>query len=233
MKYNHEIIKMLSAIKEAKGPVGATYLAKVLPIPLATVGRILQKLEQDGMLIKVSNKGRCLTEQGEAYLVAHGKREEKLHSANNLIQMATEGSKGQLLEILEVRRLLEGRAAELAAQNTTKEQLKELDQIMLEYLVEMRHDGLGKEQNLQLHLMIAKISNNQTIYQILNLLLTNENAYTKFSSASMLDRKHEQLELHENILSAIKQRDPKAARLAMEQHIDQVINDIQNYWPQN
>lgn len=185
------------------------------------------------MLIKVSNKGRCLTEQGEAYLAAHGELEEKLNSANNLIQMATEGSKGQLLEILEVRRFLEERAAEFAAQNVTKEQLKELDQIMLEYLVEMRHDGLGKEQNLQLHLMIAKISNNQTIYQILNLLLTNENAYTKFSSASMLDRKHEQLERHENILSAIKQQNPKAARLAMEQHIDQVINDIQNYWPQD
>lgn len=104
---------------------------------------------------------------------------------------------------------------------------------MLEYLVEMRHDGLGKEQNLQLHLMIAKISNNQTIYQILNLLLTNENAYTKFSSASMLDRKHEQLKRHENILSAIKPRDVKAARLAMEQHINQVISDIQNYWLQD
>lgn len=232
MEYNREVTQVLSAIKEAGGPVGATYLATVLPIPPATIGRMMQKLEQEGMLIKVSNKGRQLTDQGAAYLAAHEQREEKLHTANKLIHMVEGSSQTQLLEVLEIRRFLEGRSAELAAQNATPEQIKELDNIMLEYLVEMRHDGLGNEQNLRLHLNVAKISGNRTIYQILNLLLTNENAYTKFSSASMLDIKHEQLEHHENIVSAIKNHDGKGAKLAMERHIDQVISDILNYWPQ-
>jgi len=231
MEYNKEIIQILTAIKTAGVPVGATYLTTQLPIPPATIGRIMQKLEQEGMLIKVSNKGRQLTQKGNTYLEINGQRERKLETADKLINMIEGSSKERLLEILDIRKFLESRSAELAIANATEEQLKELDEIMLEYLVEMRHGGLGNEQDLRLHLKIAKISGNYTIYQILKLLLTSENAYTKFSSASMKDIKHTQLEHHENIVNAIKMRNPEAAKTAMVRHMDQVIRDVELYLP--
>jgi len=231
MKNDQEAFQIMTAIKEAGTPVGATYLTTVVSVPPATIGRIMQKMEKDGLLAKVSNKGRVLTDKGIAFLEENEKRETKLKTAGKLINILESGSKAHLLEVLDIRKYLEGRSASLAAANAAEEQLHQLDEIMLEYLVEIRHGGLGSEQDLQLHLTIAKMSGNYTIYQILKLLLTNENAYTKFSSASINQVRHTQLQNHENIVNAIKAHEPDKARYAMEHHLDQVIKDVKEYFP--
>jgi len=231
MKNEQELIQVLTAIMEANTPVGATYLTTIINIPPATIGRIMQKLENDGMLEKVSNKGRILTAKGTAFIEGKRQREKKLKTADKIINIVESGSKSHLLEVLDIRKYLEGRTAELAAANASSDQLSALDEIMLEYLVEIRHGGLGNEQDLQFHLTIAWISGNTTIYQILKLLLTNDNAYTKFSSASIVKIKHLQLQNHESIVNAIKEHDAKKARKAMEDHLNQVIEDVNEYFP--
>jgi DNA-binding FadR family transcriptional regulator len=225
-KQNNNLI-LLKAIKKCEFPTGSTYLSQKLNIPPATIGRNLTQLEKDGLLEKVSNKGRIITDKGIRFLKEESVRISKLKSADKLINMTEEPSKEKLLEILEVRKLLEGRSVELACKNATDAENEELENIIFEHEYEIRRGGLGNVQDLDFHTKIAYMSKNATIFQILNLILAENNAYTFFSIVA--DHvKNTQLEQHNNIVQAIKRRDSVSAKIAMEEHLDQVISDIKN-----
>jgi len=220
---------VLREIKNSGVPVGASFLSKKLAIPPATIGRILTKLDNEGLLQKVSNKGRQLTEEGDMYLAEQNLRNAKFKTANKLINLTESVSKDMLLEILEARILLEGRTVELACKNASDEHFHELDRIIFENIYEINRGGLGNEQDLQLHLAIAKMSGNTTIYQILKLILTEKNVYTKFSSVAD-SVKTGQLEQHGDIVQSIKDRDPVLAKAAIENHLKHVISSVEKYF---
>jgi GntR family L-lactate dehydrogenase operon transcriptional regulator len=215
--------------KEVNLPIGATYLCKRLDVPQATVGRMLTQMEKDGLLEKVGNKGRQLTAKGLAYLEKQCIIDSKKKVASSLISTVEDISKERLLEILDVRKLLECRAIEQACANVTSLEMKELDEIMLEYIYEVKHGGVADEINLRLHLTIAKISKNITIYQILRIILTNKSAYSKFSHVA--DQiKTVQVQQHSALVEAVKNRDGETGKRLMQQHLEQVISDVtKNY----
>lgn len=220
---------LLMEVKESNLPIGASYLSKKIGIPQATIGRMLTQLENEGLLEKISNKGRYLTNKGLLYLEKNNIIESKQKTADSLINSVEDISKERLLEILDVRKLLECRAIELACINSSDSELLELDNIMLQYICEVNQGGIGNKEDLALHLLIAKMSKNITIYQILELILTNNNAYTKFSCVA--DHvKNTQLMQHSDIVNSLKKRDRNLSKIAMEQHLNQVISDLEkNY----
>lgn len=222
-------LDLLNFMKEEQSPVGATYLSEKLHKPPATIGRILYDLEQNGYLAKVSNKGRSITRTGANYLEQQSAMHSKFSTARKIISFVEDTSKEKLLEILVIRKQLEGKAIELACINATDEEIRNLDAIMLEHVYEIRRGGLGNQQDLALHLAIAKMSRNTTLYQVLKLLLTDENAYTKFSSVSS-DITHCQLKQHDKLVEAIQQRNSALAVSAMIEHLDQVTSDVQRYY---
>jgi GntR family transcriptional repressor for pyruvate dehydrogenase complex len=220
---------ILNSIRESGVPVGAVYLSERLNIPSATVGRVLSSLENEGYIEKVSNKGRQLTDKGKSYLVDRKNWTHKINTASKLLNIVESISKERLLEILQVRQLLEDLTVELACKNATEHELQELDKIMLDYAYDLRYGGLGNEYDLQLHLKIAEISHNQTVHQILKLILTEKNAYTKFSSVAD-SLKNMQLIQHDEIVQAVKARDVTRAKLAMSRHINKIIADVMQYY---
>ncbi len=133
---------LLMQFKEVNLPIGATYLCKRLDVPQATVGRMLTQMEKDGLLEKVGNKGRQLTAKGLAYLEKQCIIDSKKKVASSLISTVEDISKERLLEILDVRKLLECRAIEQACANVTSLEMKELDEIMLEYIYEVKQEML-------------------------------------------------------------------------------------------
>lgn len=216
---------ILKKIKSLAIPVGATYLSGSLDIPSATVGRILSRLEADGLLEKVSNKGRVLTPKGRDFISEQELVRSKKKTVDSLIRLTEDTPRERLLEIMQVREMLECHSAALACTNGTEEDLQELNRIMLEYLYELRGGGMGNEQDLRLHLKIAQMSGNQTVLQLLKLILVKDNAYTRFSSApDSID--HGRLEMHNRIVEAINRRNPDDAAGAMKAHLQQVIGDI-------
>ena len=220
---------ILREIKDSKVPVGASFLSQKLSMPPATIGRILTQLEDEGLLQKFSNKGRQLTENGFTYLAEQDLRNAKFKTANKLIDLTESVSKDKLLEILEIRTLLEGLTVELACKNAKDEQFLELDRIIFENIYEINRGGLGNEQDLQLHLTIAKMSGNTTIYQILKLILTEKNVYTKLSSVA--DQvKTDQLSQHSDIVENIKKRDPIEAKKAIQSHLKHVISNVNKHF---
>ena len=55
---------ILEKIAQLNTPVGASFLCSQIHASQASIGRELHNLEQRGLLEKVSNKGRILTEEG-------------------------------------------------------------------------------------------------------------------------------------------------------------------------
>jgi len=227
---NEELrLLILNSIEESSVPVGAVYLSNRLGVPSATIGRVMSSLEQEGYIEKVSNKGRRLTVKGRCYLQDQKDRRHKLKTASKLLNIVESISKERLLEILQVRLLLEDLTVERACKEATDQELQELDKIMLDYAYDLRYGGLGNEYDLQLHLKIAEISHNQTVHQILKLILTEKNAYTKFSTVAD-SFKNTQLIQHDEIVQAIKARDVPRAKLAMSRHINKIIADVMQYY---
>lgn len=221
--------RILETVRDAGLPVGASYLSQRLNLAPATIGRILTGLEEEKMVTKVSNKGRILTEKGEQYLRQEDLLEEKKQTAGELAAIARESDKSTLLEILQVRRLLEVYAAEQASINATEEEIAQLENLMLEHLHRVRKGELGSEVDFEIHLTIARASGVKTIYQILKLILTKDNAYSKFSYVS--DKlKNTQIKQHDSIIQAIRERDAKGAGEAMEAHLLQIISDVETYY---
>lgn len=232
MKTNQKLSLVLQTIKEAGLPVGASYISSRLNMAPATVGRILAELDKNGLLTKVSNKGRILTQKGYEHLAREAQKKEKKETAAQLVHTATKADKTTLLEILQVRRLLEVYTARQACQNATEDEICELERLMLEHLHEIRRGGLGSSIDLEIHLAIARFSRVQTIYQILKIILTEDNVYTKFSYVS--DHvKHTQIKQHDAIIQAIRERNPEKAGEAMNIHLTQVMADVEQYYQEN
>lgn len=222
-------LKILQLIQKSNMPIGANYLSAQMGLPQATLGRMLLMLENRGFLAKISNKGRTLTEEGIAHINQQAQWCEKMKTAQNIIATVESKSKHKLYEILEIRMALESLTAERACANVTDEDMGELDNIMLEHFYNLRSGGVGCEQDLQLHLKIADLSGNHTLRQILGLILTEENAYTKFSIVAPHITAG-QLRQHTDIVEAIKIKDGKKAKEAMLNHLRQVMENVQKYY---
>ena len=220
---------ILKKIQEAGLPIGASYLSQQLDLAPATIGRVLTTLEARGLITKVSNKGRVLTDRGSDFLTQEAIKEEKKRTASKLVDFATESDKNILLEILQVRKLLEVYTVEHACLNASNEEIMELERLMLEHIREIRNGGLGSETDFEIHLAIARASKMQTIYQILKIILTKDNAYAKFSYVSD-HLKNTQIKQHDSIIQAIKEHDPEKAKIAMNTHLTQIMNDINQYY---
>jgi DNA-binding GntR family transcriptional regulator len=89
----------------------------------------------------------------------------------------------------------------------------------------VRQHGVASEQNLQLHLTIAELAGNQTILQLLKIILVNDGIYNEFSSFAKRSHK-DQLIMHSNIVEAINNRDTKAAVESMRIHLEKIGFDV-------
>lgn len=220
--------RILKAVNDSDVPVGAIYLSGKLGIPPANIGRTLIRLENRGLVAKVQNKGRAVTELGRRRLEEEQQKNSKISIANELIDFASGVDKENLLEILQVRKLLEVHTARLCAEAATPEMVQELENIQFDYIYELRHGRSGSEQDLDLHLKIAEFSGNHTIARILRLLLTDNNSYAEFTKAAISRNGLNQGE-HGPILEAIREGDGEKAGYEMECHLDRVMKNVENY----
>lgn len=219
-------LEILQAMDRCTAPAGAVYLSGVMDIPPANIGRTLLRLEKQGLVEKVQNKGRIITERGRRFLEQSEAKNSKILVANELIDSAEANSIENLLEIMELRKLLEGYTAETCAEVITEQQLHELEGIHFDYFYELCHGRAGREQDLALHLKIAEICGNRTIEKVLRLILTDNDTYAEFTNAAVQLHNLRQ-DGHGRILEAIRNRDGKTARAEMEKHLNRVIENVE------
>ncbi|MGB4984319.1 MAG: FCD domain-containing protein [Erysipelotrichaceae bacterium] len=219
---DYQILKIMNNKKDA---IGAIELSNHLNYSQATIGRILLKLEKDGLIEKQSNKGRVITVLGERLL----KHQLNCDKATKLVFDENNLSKKRLLEILQIRQLVEEYAIKQACINGEKQQFEQLKAIFNNYRQSVLNNDSGDNYDLQLHLLIAKMSKNEMLYQLYELLLMGDNAYKYFSKAnksiSVIG-----LVQHQAIVEALINKDQIKAVEAIRNHLRQVCLDVEKYY---
>ena len=217
---------ILDKISQLNTPVGASFLCSQINASQASIGRELYNLELRGLLEKVSNKGRVLTEEGRSYLQLLQQSMNSKESVDILLDLFSKNDKQIYLDILEARILLEVKTAELAAIRASEEDIQDIDRTLNKY---RRIRALGRpaeNENLEFHFKIAEIANNPVIYQLLKLVLMQHAAYVHFS---FMDYTLVGSNLfHAQIFEAIKNHDPEQASKLMYEHLNALVTTLQN-----
>jgi GntR family L-lactate dehydrogenase operon transcriptional regulator len=221
--------EILTEIDQADGPVGASVLSSKVKSSQATIGRKLNELECRRLLLKLSNKGRILTEEGRQYYI---KLKKDLTSAETIRQLLDEANRSapkRLFDTLAVRRMLEKEIVVLATRNITEREFKELETVIENQSRKVAQGFLGDEEDLLFHRSLAAFSRNEVLEQIITLILTQNRAYSGFSyirknmpSSVVTD--------HKRILRAIGEGDEVRAGELMVKHIDNIVADVNRYF---
>jgi len=121
------------------------------------------------------------------------------------------------LDLFEIRYLLEPTIASLAAQNATSEEIEKLEELVcdIEQLIE-DEDPLHLEKDKMLHALIAEISRNIAISQLIPIINDAIIMYAEITPDRSME---ETLESHREILRTIKAHDSIGAYDAMLLHM--------------
>jgi GntR family transcriptional regulator, transcriptional repressor for pyruvate dehydrogenase complex len=132
-----------------------------------------------------------------------------------------------LVEIFEVRKLLEPAATALAAQRITDQQISELH----DSLTSMREAHDPEElvvRDIDFHARIAEATGNASLCSILDALSTRA-VRARIWRASMVGMKSMTLSQHGLILDALADRDPSLARSAATIHVSESERWLREY----
>nr|BBH92043.1 GntR family transcriptional regulator [Thermogemmatispora argillosa] len=139
----------------------------------------------------------------------------------------------RIRQLFEIRRVLEGAAAEWAAQRAQPEQIAELQALLARdralRTAEKVDRSLISEVDGQLHALIAASTANRLLVLLMATLL-DELATARSRSLVLPERIQRSLEQHVAIVEAIAARDPLAARTSMIAHLDDVEQAIIRNW---
>lgn len=124
-------------------------------------------------------------------------------------------------DYLSFRRDMEGLAAERAARYGTETDLKVIDEIFQK--MEAAGDGMGRELDADFHTAIIEASHNVLMLHMMRSmfdLLREGVFYNRQVMFAQNTTKADLLEQHRAINTALQARDGKAARAALEQHLE-------------
>lgn len=123
-----------------------------------------------------------------------------------------------VVELLEVRELLETQIASLAAQSATEDDIECMEEILEQMKESVSDGGTGADENVEFHLALTRAVGNRVLFEVHQLLLklSRDPVERFFQVPGRLTRS---LEGHREILDAIKERNPHKAQQAMLTHM--------------
>ena len=130
-------------------------------------------------------------------------------------------------ELFEVRLMIEPRAAALAAERATAEDLAHLKDAFEAMVHANQANSLGVEADLRFHQSILAASKNQLLLQIGNIIGVGLLISHRFDPESFSIF----LPMHQTVMTHIDQRDPAAAGKAMEQLLRETLVHMKRYFP--
>ncbi len=168
-------------------------LAKELGVSRTPVREAIRKLELEGLVIMTARKGAEVAPINEK----------------------------DLMEVLEIRKTLEGLACELAASNATKSNIKQFKEINELIKVAVKNEDIEEitNQDVAFHEAIYSITNNRRLVQILHQLKEHIFRY-RLEYIKDMKNKEAIVDEHMRIVNAIEKNDAKNAKKEIEKHIE-------------
>ncbi len=130
-----------------------------------------------------------------------------------------------LRDLFEVRKVLERRAAELAAENRTPENLERLKNIVEDARRRPNDFEVLSERDAQFHVAIAEASQNLVLVRVM-LTLLDLLEKSRLESLSIPGRAQLSLTDHAKIIDEIEDGDAEGAAVAMVEHLSSVEGAI-------
>lgn len=133
--------------------------------------------------------------------------------------------KDALLDIFEARKIVEPEIAALAAERATEHDVTQLQAILKKQQEEIATGGTGIEVDTTFHSALAHAAKNVLLLK-LNDSIVDSLRETRERSLQGRGRREKSLAGHREIMRAIRQRDPKAARQAMLTHLEAIEHNV-------
>ncbi len=226
-------LDILSYLANADEAVGVVALHQALHkrhrVSQATLGRRLLDLDRRGLTVRQSNLGRLLTAEGRAHVQELMQQTLKRQESDEFLHSLSGDSIEVLLEVLVARRALEREIARLAARRVTDADLSELHSIIDRQEQELVRGSSGAQEDLRLHARLGEIAGNRVLLTALRLV-RQQSQLTQLSAFIRYSRGPRVVSDHRRVVSALQTRDPAAAALAMEEHIDNLIASVESYF---
>lgn len=192
-------------------------LAKLLNVSRASVREALKLLAAQGMIKIVHGQGAFVSTE----------------NTDNLVRKLFEVQKADhktIKDIMEIRRVLEVKAAEWAAKRASQEQL-----IQLRELIETTKNRVSSknkdiffiliEHDTTFHTMISEFTRNVVLVNLMSKLL-DFLVEIRSHTLKIEGRQIKSLKEHEKIAEAVINRDPEKASKFMEEHLRSVEKDV-------
>ena len=166
-------------------------------------------------------KGLLEIRPGRGTFVINERPDVIRHSLGLLMSLdPTEGSRS----LVEVREILEPEIAALAATRMTEEQIATMREAVAMMDTALDNVDVFVEADLDFHLALAEASQNLIIPALIDTiidLLREQRRQTGLVNGGLKRGQYH----HKKILEAVIRRDPEAARIAMQRHLEQVRQD--------
>lgn len=130
-------------------------------------------------------------------------------------------SNDSIVNLMEVRLLIEPSLCYTAAEHASPEQLEQLEDAVRKIAEAVDKNEYSFEHHMDFHMLLYRISGNPLIIEFLDnirerLIIARRDIYFKVETPKIVKN---ELEEHERILEAIKSGDGKAAFMAMREHL--------------
>lgn len=194
------------AIIEGRLPPGERLmeiqLAEQLGVSRTPVREAIRKLELEGFVVMIPRKG--------AYVA--------------------DISIKDISEVFEIRRALEGLAAQLAAQRIKDEQLENLERLLVRIAETIENMDLDRciELDTRFHEVLYAASGNERLQYMVNHL-REQIQRCRAQSLAHPGRMRQALEEHRAIVEAIASRDAELAHSLAEEHIENAENSLMEH----
>jgi DNA-binding GntR family transcriptional regulator len=174
-------------------------LAEEMGVSRTPVREAIRKLELEGLVVMIPRKG--------AYVAGLSLKD--------------------IADVFEIRRAVEGLAAELATERITDEELEKLERYLVIIAEQIEEGDLNKvvETDTEFHTLLYEASRNQRLIQIINNLREQIQRF-RMTSLAYPGRMRSALEEHRKIVEAISSRDGEQARLMAQDHIENAENSM-------
>jgi len=189
-------------------------LAENFGVSRSSIRDAIRRLELVGMVEPRQGSGTVVREVSTEQLV------------NPLTSVLVQKRKF-VVELLDVRKMLEPPLAARAASHAAPSDVAEMDDILRRQQEKLQRGDAAIEEDNEFHYTIALASGNSVVLKVLDVLMDLLRE-TRERALQVEGRPQKSIAGHRRILSAIRRHDAVAAELAMRRHLEEVSEIVLN-----
>jgi GntR family transcriptional repressor for pyruvate dehydrogenase complex len=187
-------------------------LAETFRVSRSSVREAIKTLENEGLVLTRPGSGTFITAVNVEAIIP------------SLASLLSRG-KNALIDLFEMRRLVEPSIAALAAERATPADILRLKEICTEQEQQIKRDTAVVDSDAAFHLTIGRATHNAALQRLVASIVEILKPI-RGKSLQTPGRAHQSLASHREILVAIERHDPELARQAMQQHIQAVAQNV-------